>query len=176
MIFLFTAYSNIVFLHTSNKVTMVLQITLLSSIMTVIQYLPTSQWLTTSCISLSSSVPGPDRHLCRHLAKYSHGFITYCTVNKASLSGKLSLVLIYLKKSGRNYKHTCIMMVIVSQSFGKAKFHKNKTFKTYFCHTIIPYYTPGIYAAGYIVFALTFVRSYVRSFVCSFVRYFPSRS
>ena len=41
-------------------------------------------------------------------------------------------------------------------------------------------YTPGIYAAGYIVFALTFVRSYVRSFVssfvCSFVRYFPSRS
>ena len=44
----------------------------------------------------------------------------------------------------------------------------------------IHYYTPGIYAAGYIVFALTFVRSYVRSFVrsfvCSFVRYFPSRS
>ena len=45
-------------------------------------------------------------------------------------------------------------------------------------------YTPGIYAAGYIVFALTFVRSsvrmfvrsFVRSFVCSFVRYFPSRS
>ena len=49
-------------------------------------------------------------------------------------------------------------------------------------------YTPGIYAAGYIVFALTFVRSSVRmfvrslvrsfvsSFVCSFVRYFPSRS
>ena len=41
-------------------------------------------------------------------------------------------------------------------------------------------YTPGIYAAGYIVFALTFVRSsvrmLVRSFVCSFVRYFPSRS
>ena len=47
-----------------------------------------------------------------------------------------------------------------------------------------PYYTPGIYAAGYIVFALTFVRSsvhmfvcsLVRSFVCSLVRYFPSRS
>ena len=45
-------------------------------------------------------------------------------------------------------------------------------------------YTPGIYAAGYMVFALTFVRSsvrmfvrsFVRSFVCSFVRYFPSRS
>ena len=49
-------------------------------------------------------------------------------------------------------------------------------------------YTPGIYAAGYIVFALTFVRSsvrmfvrsfvrqFVRSFVCLFVRYFPSRS
>ena len=32
------------------------------------------------------------------------------------------------------------------------------------------FYTPGIYAAGYIVFALTFVRSYVRSFVCVFVR------
>ena len=31
-------------------------------------------------------------------------------------------------------------------------------------------YTPGIYAAGYIVFALTFVRSYVRSFVRVFVR------
>ena len=27
------------------------------------------------------------------------------------------------------------------------------------------YYTPGIYAAGYIVFALTFVRSSVRMFV-----------
>ena len=36
------------------------------------------------------------------------------------------------------------------------------------------YYTPGIYATGYIVFALTFVRSsvlmFVRSFVCLFVR------
>ena len=27
------------------------------------------------------------------------------------------------------------------------------------------YYTPGIYADGYIVFAFPFVRSYVRSFV-----------
>ena len=51
-------------------------------------------------------------------------------------------------------------------------------------HDEPPHYTPGIYAAGYIVFALTFVRSsvrmfvrsFVRSFVCSFVRYFPSRS
>ena len=34
------------------------------------------------------------------------------------------------------------------------------------------FYTPGIYAAGYIVFALTFVRSYVRSFVRSCVRSF----
>ena len=34
------------------------------------------------------------------------------------------------------------------------------------------YYTPGIYAAGYIVFALTFVRSSVRMFVRSFVRVF----
>ena len=33
-------------------------------------------------------------------------------------------------------------------------------------------YTPGIYAAGYIVFALTFVRSSVRMFVRSFVRVF----
>ena len=32
------------------------------------------------------------------------------------------------------------------------------------------FYTPGIYAAGYIVFALTFVRSSVRMFVRSFVR------
>ena len=32
------------------------------------------------------------------------------------------------------------------------------------------HYTPGIYAAGYIVFVFPFVRSYVRSFVCSFVR------
>ena len=31
-------------------------------------------------------------------------------------------------------------------------------------------YTPGFYAAGYIVFTLTFVRSYVRSFVRVFVR------
>ena len=31
-------------------------------------------------------------------------------------------------------------------------------------------YTPGIYAAGYIVFALTFVRSSVHMFVRSFVR------
>ena len=33
-------------------------------------------------------------------------------------------------------------------------------------------YTPGIYAVGYIVFALTFVRSSVRMFVRSFVRVF----
>ena len=32
------------------------------------------------------------------------------------------------------------------------------------------FYTPGIYAAGYIVFALTFVRSSVRMFVRVFVR------
>ena len=41
---------------------------------------------------------------------------------------------------------------------------------------ILHNYTPGIYAAGYIVFALTFVRSsvrmFVRSFVSSFVRVF----
>ena len=34
------------------------------------------------------------------------------------------------------------------------------------------FYTPGIYAAGYIVFALTFVRSSVCSFVRSCVRSF----
>ena len=34
------------------------------------------------------------------------------------------------------------------------------------------FYTPGIYAAGYIVFALTFVRSSVRMFVRSCVRSF----
>ena len=34
------------------------------------------------------------------------------------------------------------------------------------------YYTPGIYADGYIVFAFPFVRSYVRSFVRSFVSSF----
>ena len=32
------------------------------------------------------------------------------------------------------------------------------------------YYTPGIYAEGYIVFVFSVVRSYVHSFVCSFVR------
>ena len=32
------------------------------------------------------------------------------------------------------------------------------------------YYTPGIYAEGYIVFAFPFVRSYVRSLVRFFVR------
>ena len=37
---------------------------------------------------------------------------------------------------------------------------------------ISAYYTPGIYAAGYIVFALTFVRSSVRMFVRSFVSSF----
>ena len=37
---------------------------------------------------------------------------------------------------------------------------------------LVHFYTPGIYAAGYIVFALTFVRSYVRSFMCSFVHVF----
>ena len=54
----------------------------------------------------------------------------------------------------------------------------------FFSNLNMYFYTPGIYAAGYIVFALTFVRSsvrmfvrsFVRSFVCSFVRYFPSRS
>ena len=34
------------------------------------------------------------------------------------------------------------------------------------------YYTPGIYADGYIVFAFPFVRSFVRSFVRLFVRSF----
>ena len=33
-----------------------------------------------------------------------------------------------------------------------------------------PFYTPGIYAEGYIVFVFPFVRSSVRPFVCSFVR------
>ena len=42
--------------------------------------------------------------------------------------------------------------------------------ETYFLHYNI--YTPGIYAEGYMVFALTFVRSYVRSCVRSFVRSF----
>ena len=39
------------------------------------------------------------------------------------------------------------------------------------------YYTPGIYAEGYIVFVFPFVRSYVRMFVRSFVRsyFLPSR-
>ena len=37
------------------------------------------------------------------------------------------------------------------------------------------YYTPGIYAEGYIAFVFPFVCSYVRSLVRSFVRYFPSR-
>ena len=37
---------------------------------------------------------------------------------------------------------------------------------------VVSDYTPGIYAAGYIVFALTFVRSSVRMFVRSFVRSF----
>ena len=41
-------------------------------------------------------------------------------------------------------------------------------------------YNSGIYAEGYIAFALTFVRSsirmFVRSLVRAFVRYFPSRS
>ena len=36
----------------------------------------------------------------------------------------------------------------------------------------ISYYTLGIYAEGYIVFAFPFVCSSVRSFVCSFVRLF----
>ena len=36
----------------------------------------------------------------------------------------------------------------------------------------IAYYTPGIYAEGYIVFVFPFVRSYVRMFVRSFVRLF----
>ena len=39
------------------------------------------------------------------------------------------------------------------------------------------FYTPGIYAEGYIVFVFPFVRSYVRMFVRSFVRsyFLPSR-
>ena len=38
------------------------------------------------------------------------------------------------------------------------------------------YYTPGIYAEGYIVFVFPFVRSYVRMFVRSFVRSFVRTS
>ena len=43
--------------------------------------------------------------------------------------------------------------------------------KLHFC---VYYYTPGIYAEGYVVFAFPFVhfvRSYVRSFVCDSVTY-----
>ena len=41
----------------------------------------------------------------------------------------------------------------------------------------VDFYTPGIYAEGYIVFVFPFVCSYVCSFVCSFVRsyFLPSR-
>ena len=45
-------------------------------------------------------------------------------------------------------------------------------FHCYMLGQSVCHYTPGIYAAGYIVFALTFVRSYVRSFVRSCVRSF----
>ena len=38
------------------------------------------------------------------------------------------------------------------------------------------FYTPGIYAEGYIVFVFPFVRSYVRMFVRSFVRSFVRTS
>ena len=38
--------------------------------------------------------------------------------------------------------------------------------------TLMDYYTPDIYAEGYIIFVFPFVRSYVRClFVCSFVRF-----
>ena len=43
-----------------------------------------------------------------------------------------------------------------------------------YLHSRNSYYTPGIYAEGYIVFAFPFVRSYVRMFVRSFVRSFVS--
>ena len=45
-------------------------------------------------------------------------------------------------------------------------FLKFRQWKSDFLKSMI-YYTPGIYAAGYIVFALTFVRSSVRVFVRS---------
>ena len=42
--------------------------------------------------------------------------------------------------------------------------------------SLVYYYTPGIYADGYIVFAFPFVRSYVRSSVRSLVRFFVRNS
>ena len=38
------------------------------------------------------------------------------------------------------------------------------------CRGVYSFYTPGIYAEGYIVFALMFVHSSIRMFVRSFVR------
>ena len=48
----------------------------------------------------------------------------------------------------------------------------------YYFTVLLYFYTRGIYADGYIVFAFPFVRSYVRSLVRSFVSSFviPERS
>ena len=67
---------------------------------------------------------------------------------------KLDLLLLFRK---------CI--IYLRQTFGSF-------IKPVMLQSICSSYTPGIYAAGYIVFALTFVRSSVRMFVRSFVRVF----
>ena len=57
----------------------------------------------------------------------------------------------------------------------KKWYHSIMGFMVLLCYYLCDmeyFYTPGIYAAGYIVFALTFVCSYVRSLVHSFVRVF----
>ena len=59
------------------------------------------------------------------------------------------------------FGHSSIMLL---------KMEKQLNLKYLACSDI--YYTPGIYADGYIVFAFPFVRSSVRMFVSSFVRSF----
>ena len=72
-------------------------------------------------------------------------------------------------------------MLLYIGSYSNSSSHLNRTKNTiyveanvinmyakYQLHTL--YYTPGIYAEGYIVFVFPFVRSYVRSFVRLFVR------
>ena len=93
-----------------------------------------------------------------------------------------SLIVLYITDSlGGNAK------TVMVANIGPASYNYDETLSTLRwvavaeCRQFTDYYTPGIYAEGYIVFVFPFVRSYVRmfvrSFVCSFVRsyFLPSR-
>ena len=105
-----------------------------------------------------------------------------CTVHFQSLKHYQSITLSSQIPSHRreksqnsftNLQAKCFFQILVISDLNRYKEDKLLGLSNLLKHSQglhYSYYTPGIYADGYIVFAFPFVRSSVRMFVCSFVR------